>query len=185
MALSSFSITMRMTDQFFDRVAVTTAMDRANAKALSRVGAFVRRRARSSIRRRKSVSQPGKPPSAHSSDSVATLKNILFVFDRVNESVIIGPVKLNQFNRDARTGSNLPLPQLMEFGGTIAIDEEQYKNDPNGRWFRRDRRQSPRPWKRYRTRRATYAPRPFMGPALAAEQDNIPAAWRGSMSRAA
>ena len=76
-----FVMTMRMKDFFFDRQAVKGRMTKANRKALSKAGAFIRRRARSSLRRRKKSSEPGRPPSVHTSDRVATLKNILFAYE--------------------------------------------------------------------------------------------------------
>jgi hypothetical protein len=62
-----------MKDFFFDRQSVIDRMTKANRRALSKVGAFIRRRARSSLRRRKRRSQPGSPPSVHSRDSVAAV----------------------------------------------------------------------------------------------------------------
>ncbi len=50
---------------FFDRKRVVDATDRATRRVLSKFGAFVRQTARRSIRRRRSVSQPGQPPSSH------------------------------------------------------------------------------------------------------------------------
>ena len=92
---------------FFDRPAVTSAVDRAERKVLSRFGAFVRRGARSSIRKRKSISQPGSPPSSH----VGLLKNtIFFVYEPNRSNVVIGPLLLNK-GTDA--------PALLEHGGTV------------------------------------------------------------------
>ena len=91
---------------FFDRAAVTSAADRAQRSVLSRFGAFVRRGARSSIRKRKGVSQPGSPPSSHT----GLLKNnIFFVFEPLRSSVIIGPILLSGKGTDA--------PALLEHGG--------------------------------------------------------------------
>ena len=83
----SFNMTMRAKQLFFDRRLVQNRMSKANRKALSKAGAFIRRRARSSLRRRKRVSAPGQPPSVHSTDGVATLKNILFAYEPNLESV--------------------------------------------------------------------------------------------------
>src|SRR4051812_25246821 len=74
---------------FFDRGKVLAAADAATRRVLSKFGAFVRQRARSSIRSRKKVSAPGGPPSSH----VGTLKqSILFGYDAARKSVVIGPV---------------------------------------------------------------------------------------------
>lgn len=91
---------------FFDQAAVLSAIDRAERKVLSRFGAFVRRGARSSIRKRKATSQPGSPPSGH----VGLLKqNIFFVYERERSNVVIGPILLNK-GTDA--------PALLEHGGS-------------------------------------------------------------------
>ncbi len=107
---------------FFDRAKIEQAADRAQAKVHSQFGAFVRQRARSSIRRSKKSSEPGKPPRAHGK---ALLKrNIVFV--KSPGSVIIGAVRLN-----GRTGS-LPAPKILEHGGTTTIDHRRatYKPRP-------------------------------------------------------
>lgn len=177
----SFSITMRMRDYFFDSPEVIDFVAAANRLALAEAGAFIRRSARSILRRRKRVSRPGEPPSVHSNLPQATLKNILFVYDRRSESMVVGPVALNQRNDDwiAGFGHNITIPQLMEFGGVLSILEKSA--DKGLSWRRQDRRRNPREWEIFRRRRAIYKPRPFMGPALDAEKDHIPDAWSGSM----
>jgi len=84
------TIDLRMKDFFFDRQAVIERMSRANHKALVKAGAFIRRRARSSLRRRKRISPAGGPPSVHSQDPIATLRNILFAYDTQQESLVVG-----------------------------------------------------------------------------------------------
>ena len=61
---------------FFDRQRVMSG-DRATRKVFSKFGAFVRQTARSSIRKRKSISEPGQPPSSHTG---LLKRNIFFVF---------------------------------------------------------------------------------------------------------
>jgi len=92
---------------FFDRQAVTSAADRAQRKVLSKFGAFVRQTARTSIRKRKSISEPGQPPSSHTG---LLKRNIFFVFSPETRSVVIGPILLNQ-----RTDA----PRLLEHGDTV------------------------------------------------------------------
>jgi hypothetical protein len=92
---------------FFDRQAVTNAADRATRKVLSKFGAFVRQTARTSIRRRKSISEPGQPPSSHTG---LLKRNIFFVFSPEARSVVIGPTLLNK-GTDA--------PRLLEHGDTV------------------------------------------------------------------
>lgn len=157
---------MRIVDQFFDRQTVLRPHERAARRSLSRFGAFLRRRARSSLRRRKRVSAPGKPPSVHSRDAHATLKNILFGLESDQMTVLVGPVKTNQ--RGFLGGESLSgtVPQVMEFGGQAVLAEKR----AGTRWVRVGRR-SPHPGQPTRRRRASYKPRPFMGPALQKEID--------------
>jgi hypothetical protein len=92
---------------FFDRAAVLSATSIAERKVLSRFGAFVRQRAKTSIRPRKDSSAPGSPPSSH----VGLLRqHLYFAWDRDRRSVVIGPVRLNKGQGDA--------PMLLEYGGT-------------------------------------------------------------------
>ena len=99
----------RLTGDFFDRDKVRRAIDNAAKRAMSKFGAFVRQRARTSIRKRKGVSPPGRPPFSH----VGTLRRgILFAFDSARNSVVIGPVPL---------GSRSGAPERLEYGGTGTV----------------------------------------------------------------
>ena len=92
---------------FFDRQAVSSAVSRAERRVLSKFGAFVRRGARSSIRKRKSISKPGSPPSSHT----GLLRDfIFFVYETQRSRVVIGPVQLNR-GTDA--------PAILEYGGQV------------------------------------------------------------------
>ncbi|MDB5294903.1 MAG: hypothetical protein JWO31_886 [Phycisphaerales bacterium] len=96
----------RVKSQFFDRRAVVEAIGRTRAAVLSKVGAFVRQRARSSMRRRKAVAAAGGPPSAHAGN----LKDLLFfALDPEAKSVVVGPVPFVKGEA----------PHLLEFGGTV------------------------------------------------------------------
>jgi hypothetical protein len=140
---------------FFDRQIVIDAVGRAGAKNLSKAGSFIRRSARSSLRRRKKVSPPGEPPSVHTQDRVATLKNIWFVFEPRQRSVVVGPLKLE---RSRLEGSNREtVPSLHELGGFAVIGNKKRK------------------------RRARYAPRPFMGPAMERELPKFVGLWANSV----
>ena len=91
----------------FDGNRIVRGVERANRSALMRAGAFIRRRARSSIRRRKKISAPGKPPSSHT----GRLKGlILFGYDRGSESVVIGP---------RTTGNRDQAGETLEHGKTV------------------------------------------------------------------
>ena len=141
---------------FFDREAVTGAVDKAARKVLSRFGAFVRRGAKSSIRKRKRVSSPGEPPSSHT----GLLKRLIyFGYDRQRRSVVIGPQRLNQKVGDA--------PAALEYGASVSAP------------LRRDKTRLPR--RSRRRRRVKITARPYMRPAFQKEQPKLPAMWGGSV----
>lgn len=109
-----------ITKMFFDKKAVTSKTDRATRKVLSRFGAFVRRTARQSIRKRKKPAPPGSPPSSH----IGLLKKFIFFgYDPRNESVVIGPVRLDQKGRGEA-------PRLLEHGGIGAAGKKRVRYRP-------------------------------------------------------
>lgn len=127
---------------FFDRAAVTSAADRGTRKVLSKFGAFVRQTAKTSIRKRKAVSEPGQPPSSHTG---LLKRNIFFVFSPETRSVVIGPILLNQ-----RTDA----PRLLEHGDTVVRRRRNrrvrmtYEARPfMGPAFEREQQQLPTLWK--------------------------------------
>ena len=133
---------------FFDSAKVVKAVDAATRKVLSKFGAFVRTRARTSIRKRKGISPPAGPPSSHT----GLLKKFLFFsYDADRKSVVIGPARLGS------TVDPAALPAL-EYGGRSSVVN-----------------------RKGRRRRISVRPRPFMGPALAAELPGLPAMWRDSV----
>jgi hypothetical protein len=93
---------------FFDRKAVTSAVDKAQRKVLSKAGAFVRQHAVRSIRSRKGVSAPGSPPHSHTG---LLKRNIFFAYEPKRAAVVIGPVRLRESQGTA--------PRLLELGGTV------------------------------------------------------------------
>lgn len=102
---------MQMVKTFFDQRAVRRRLDKATRRVLSRFGAFVRRTARSSIRKRKRASRPGQPPSSHT----GLLKRFIFFgYDRGRDSVVIGPQRLGQRGRGQA-------PSLLEYGGVARL----------------------------------------------------------------
>ena len=130
---------------FFDRAAVQQKVDKTTRKVFSKFGAFVRQRAKTSIKKRKGTSPPGGPPHSHA----GLLKKFLFfAFDANRQSVVIGPTLI-------REGSTAP--KLLEHGG------EGVKQTKDG------------------AKPARYRPRPFMGPAFAAEQPKLPGMWKDSI----
>ena len=169
------SMTMEMKKVFFDTKAIKNAVDKETRQAISKSLAFVRRRQRSSLRRRKRPSRPGQTPSVHSRDPVATLKNILFAYDASTQSGVVGMVKLN--SRRSEVASSMELPELFEFGGTLRLNEVSRDGKA---WYqsRRTSRILPSHWKK-RQRLVRIAPRPSAGPALEAEAEagNILSPW--------
>lgn len=139
---------------FFDKQSVLRAVDRAERRVLSKAGAFLRRRAKSAIRRRKRVSRPGEPPSSHAGH---LRRLIFFGYDRAASSVVIGPLLFRSRQRPT-------VPKLLEFGGVVTRERKG----------RRRRVLGARRTMRYR-------PRPFMGPALEAEAPNFPSLFKDSV----
>jgi len=110
-------IDMKVTRLFFDRKAVTDNVDRAARRVLSKFGAYVRRSAKSSIRKRKRASLPGQPPSSHT----GLLKRFIFFgYDPGRQSVVIGPVRLMGRNRGEA-------PPLLEYGGRTTLKRKGKK----------------------------------------------------------
>lgn len=124
-------IDMRIKSLFFDRPKVQRAMDRAKRRSLSRAGAFIRQRARTSIRKRKRQSRPGQPPSSHTG---LLRRFILFGYDRRGDSVVVGPVGF----RRSRA------PNVLEFGGRSTVESRRR----GGRRQKRTVRISARPYMR-------------------------------------
>lgn len=96
--------------QFFNSRAVRSAVDRGRRQALSRFGAFTRRSARQSLRRRRRASRPGEAPT----NRKGQLKRFLFFgYEPTSESVVIGPAKLSR--------SSFSIPEILEHGGTAVV----------------------------------------------------------------
>jgi hypothetical protein len=139
---------------FFGRQAVVSAADRTKKRVLNRFGAFVRTKARQSIRKRKRVSRPGEPPT----NRKGQLKRFLFYgYEPQRDSVVIGPAKLN--------GSKFSIPEVIEHGGKTTVSVRQKKRGK----------------RRRNHKRITYAARPFMQPAFQNEQQKLPQLWKDAI----
>ena len=102
------NVTTKFHLKFFDSAAVLGAVDKARVRVLSRIGAFIWRREKSSMRRTKKSAPPGQPPRAHAGQ----LKDLnFFSYDASTRSVVIGPVKFG-------TGT---APRTLEEGGSETI----------------------------------------------------------------
>ena len=155
---ASFDITMKVQKALLDVSKIQHGVDKEKRRATIKGLAFVRKRARSSLRRRKKASEPGSPPSVHAKGR--GLKTILFEYDNRTGGGRVGPVKLDGTNRlviNEKTAAS-----TQEFGGKVRLRQRQRK----GR-----KRQPPRT--------VRYKPRPFMGPALEkeVEEGNIASPW--------
>jgi hypothetical protein len=133
---------------FFDRIPVSRATHNLGIRWLSKLGAFTRRIARSSIRKRKGASAPGMPPHSHEG---GLRRGIRFGSEDGGETMFAGPIPyIGQNSRNAA--------KVLEFGGSAI------------RWplrHQRRRGQERRPY------RATYEARPFMGPAFVKAIDTL------------
>lgn len=102
---------------FFNRDAVIQALDAAEFVALQRSGAYVRRVAQNLIKRRRTPSPPGQPPSSREGETgrgpwAGFLdRSIEFAYDRSSRSVLVGPIGM----------FNSGVPRVHEFGGTLRI----------------------------------------------------------------
>jgi len=95
---------------FFDRGKVKRSVDAGTRRVLSKFGAFVRQRARTSIRKRKGTSPPESPPYSH----VGLLRKfILFAYDDQRRSVVIGPTLTKEWSE---------APRLLEHGGEADLE---------------------------------------------------------------
>lgn len=99
---------------FFDAKKILDDVEKAEAKAMSKFGAFTRQRMKTSIKYRDKVAAAGQPPSAHRSRGFSKAKVnkktgvvsrqqqsplrelIFFALDPATKSVVIGPVAFGQ-----------------------------------------------------------------------------------------
>jgi len=145
-------IGMKAKRLFFDTKAVRSKVDKATRRVLSKFGAFVRRSAKSSIRKRRRVSAPGQPPSSHT----GLLKRfIFFSYDPSQRSVVIGPERLT-----SKMGT---APEALEYGGRSQV--------AGGRQYD----------KRSKSTKVIVRQRPFMGPAFEKEKPKLPEMWKNSV----
>lgn len=117
---------------------------------------FIRTRAKSSIRRRKRISKPGEPPSAHAKG--LGIKSIFWVYNSFEMAGEVGPIKIAVDRRGAiATGT---VPGVLEGGGTVTYPAKKVlTKGRSGTWELQKRKK----------RRVRIRPRPFMVPALEAE----------------
>jgi hypothetical protein len=91
---------------FFNAKLITDPVERAKLSVLARFGAFVRQRAKTSMRWRKGTSPVGSPPFAHIG---AVRRLTFFAIDPLRGTVVVGPVRFQGRGEGARA---------LEEGGT-------------------------------------------------------------------
>lgn len=125
-------ITGKSKNFFFDRKAVQRAIGPAKVQFLSKVGAFIRQSAQTSMRYRKGPSRPGTPPSAHKEFGALLRKLLWFAYDPHTDSVVVGPVatgraqapRLNEFGGVARRrGKTVTYPKRAFMAPALAKEE--------------------------------------------------------------
>jgi hypothetical protein len=87
--------------------------EKSELTGLKSIGAFARKVAQRSMRKRFKPSKPGQPPSVHSG---GLKKGIVFAVDKAHASVLIGPLKISNIN-GKRFASKDVAPATLEYGG--------------------------------------------------------------------
>lgn len=184
-------------ESFFDSKKVVAEVSAKDRKAQSKMGAFVRRRAKSLLRYRKKPSPPGSPPSVHRTDSftrttvnrktgeaktrgTSPLKELLFfAYDASTKSTVIGPAI---FRRSPA------LIEALEKGGEITatravktVRGRKASSRAQAESFRRKVQDGSIVLPKQARERVTIrvAKRPTMAPALAAELSKFAELYRG------
>ena len=154
--------------RFFDSDFVKSKVDKATRDVLSKIGSFIWKRAKSSMKppgksAKTQISKPGKPPRYHT----RLLKDkIFFSYEERTRSVVIGPIALNL--------KESGIPALLEEGGTVTRRKRKraFKTRKGKRVFELQKAESVA---------FSYAARPYMGPAKEKELPKLPAMWRNSV----
>jgi len=167
---------------WFNGDAVMRKVTAGRKRGLSRIGAFVRQRMRTSIKRRKKSSPPGEPPSAHQ----GAIKLIFFGYDERTESVVVGPIRVS-----TPKTQTIGVPPLLEKGGDVsrsvalprALGGSRVVSARQKEAFRRKVRDGslivPTPGRAVKLYH--YRGNPFVAPAAEAERPKFPQALRDCM----
>lgn len=138
-----------MKSMFLDKALIEGKIDRATFVVMNRIGAYIKRTARNSIRKpnKRKTYTPGLPPR----NRTGKLKyRIFYHWDPIKRSVIVGPEYM------PRMPKNPTIPEVLEYGGV-------------------KRGYSKRNKKPYL---AVYPAYPYMRPAAARELPKLPRMWR-------
>lgn len=146
-------VILEIRQNFLDHDSVLKAMDRAHRKGLNRLGGYIRKTAKNSIKRKNTTSHPGNPP--HARQDASPLKTLLFyTYDRSTKSVLVGPAALGAAHA----------PPALEYGGPTMVRRR-------------------RPGGGYQIKRVQVRARPFMGPAEVQTRQRIPDVYKGILER--
>lgn len=109
---------------FFDRDAVLKEMTKKEKKVFSKIGAFIMRRARKSLKKGKRKHLAGTPGGAPASHTEKLRKSVLFAWDSATRSVVVGPYLFGG-------GPTRPtVPELLEYGGRSSETGKTYHAFP-------------------------------------------------------
>lgn len=170
-------LSLKASPLFFDSPKLIAMMDKAKREVMSAQGAFVRQKAKSLLKPRRTPSAPGQPPRVHGRDSHLR-RLIFFVYDPIAEDVIIGPEAISRTRGFTSNEFGKTTPQRLEGGGAVILHEVFLREDG---WIKVDG-QFARRWEgRKRSRRTTVAARPFMNPALIKGMDEWVRKWEGAV----
>ncbi len=190
----------QLRESYFAPGIVLDRMDRAHAQVSRKFGAFVRQRAKTSMRYTLKSAAPGTPAAAHKSQ-MRTKTNrktgvskpqlvsperegIFFYYDPQTRTVIIGPT-LWVHSRKTGNPTSGTIPETLEFGGSITILEvlrearnsKKFGHLPQ-RWKQARERISGRP---SRMRTINVSAHPTMNLAFMAELPQLIGYYRNSM----
>lgn len=163
---------------FFDRDKVRGLVDEGTREFLGKAGSNVMTTARGLIRspgKKGKSSKPGSPPK----NFTGLLRDkIIFAYDPIKKTVVIGPTKLNTGNVSLDDGDTVsmngrPTTSVLEHGGTTKIKEIKVpiqkgkKGKFKTAWVRhRERLREAYPNAPVRTIPKVMLKRPYMMPAL-------------------
>lgn len=151
---------------FFTAAVVWRELDAGTRRALSKFGAYVRQRAKSSLKYKDGAAAPGSPPHVHRSQGftrpggkkgkarkpkkakpTSPLRELTyFSYDPADKSVVVGP---------ALGGPKTGAPKTVEEGGAVRVDG----------------------------RTVTVRPRPWLGPAFRVELKKVGGDFRDILKR--
>lgn len=175
----------------FESGQIKKKVNQANFRSLGHAAATIRKTAKRSIRKRKKPSSPGSPPHTQT----GMLRRVLrYEVDREREQAVIGPVNeiagrlwnLHEFGGVAtkrrklkrhrfRVGQHGPIRVVRpgKFARTLLLTAAQAHRATRLIEEENQRRGASKPRR--------YPNRPFMKPALSANQARLPKFWRDSV----